>query len=526
MSIVQIMDSTKSGRLIYLVASATIIVGTAVGLVYGFGGLIILEASVGLVPIVGLFSLLLWILKPDRFVVERYAVNKIYAKDELKQVKIRMASSLIYIKPWESSQKEAYSIQESLRNDVDRILQSSEFKEQIDNYKQAFWFILLTPFTFILMLVFFQIPPILLMYGRAILVLILGLVGLGIGAFFAVLMLRENRETPSRIIEYVFARWFHEGASTDLSRRETGFGRKSDIKDQLSAVIDIVTPTIDMVIRGDWKGFDAKSRDLSSLISIPNPESITWGYVNEYFKFLRWVIGNIHGPYSQRIDICLKNAKLQILDSVAMLKENRKPSFNQEEELIASTLEHIVNSTGDRNTVLDMNADFYKIFNQGIFENLITQSFEILGETPFRINQQPQLSPPKEIESEKDRLAWKLVAAAEIELLDVYQVLKIIIGWEVHPTTIDKTLGKATCKIIMERDVGWNTDQIRSVLPTIASRMKHVNLDKMKHNFSAIAQKEGVGKIQALVVQLLHDVGNVQGTASIIEKLRIYQQEL
>ncbi len=180
MSIVQIMDSNKSGRLIYLVASATIILGTAVGLVYGFGGLIILEASAGLVPIVGLFSLLLWILKPDRFVVERFAVNKIYAKDELKQVKIRMASSLIYIKPWESSQKEAYSIQESLRNDVDRILQSSEFKEQIDNYKQAFWFILLTPFTFILMLVFFQIPPILLMYGRAILVLILGLGGLGL----------------------------------------------------------------------------------------------------------------------------------------------------------------------------------------------------------------------------------------------------------------------------------------------------------------------------------------------------------
>lgn len=526
MSIIQIMDSTKSGRLIYLVASATIIVGTAVGLVYGLGGVIILEASAGLVPIVGLFSLLLWILKPDRFVVERYTIKNIYARDELKQVKIRMASSLLYIKPWESSPKEAYSIQESLRNDVDRILQSSEFKEQIDNYKQAFWFILLTPFTFILMVGFFQIPPVLLMYGHAALVLILGLGGLGIGAFFAVLMVRENHKTPSRIIEYVFARWFHEGVSTDLSRRETGFGRTSDIKSQLSAVIDIVTPTIDMVIRGDWKGFDRKSRNLSGLISIPNPESLTWRYVNGYFMFLRWAIGDIHGPNSQRIDICLKNANLQILDSVGMLKQNRKTSFNSEEELIASTLEHIANSTKDRNEVLGLNAEFYGYFNQGIFENLITQSLEILGETPFRIHKQKQRSPSKEIESEKDRLAWKLVAAAEIELLDVYRVLTTIAEWGVHPTTIDSTLGKATSKTIMERDVGWNTDEIRSVLPTIASRMKYVDLDKMKLNFSALAIKEGVGKIQALVVQLLHDVGNVQGTASIMEQLRSYQKEL
>lgn len=528
MSIIQMMDSTKSGRLIYLVASASIILGIAVGCVFGIGGQFTptTEASTGLVPFIGLFSLFLWIWKPDRYIVERYAIKKVYAMNDLKKVRIRMASSLLYIKPWESSQKEAYSIEESLRNDIDRILRGVEFKDQIDNYKQAFWFILLTPFTFILMLAFYQVSPVLLLFGPAPVVFGLGLGGLGIGAILAILMLRENHETPSRTIEFVFARWFHEGASTDLSRRDTGFGMTSDVKDRLEAALDIVTPTTDLVIRGDWKGFDRKSRNLSQLIGIPNPEQLSWRFVNEFFKFLRWAIGEIHGPNSQRIDICLQNAKLQILDSVNILKENRESSFDQEEEIIESTLEYIANSIKDRDTVLGIKVEFYKFLNQEVFNNLITQTIEILGESPFRIHQEAQLSRSKAPARGKELLAWELVGAAERELLDMQQVLTIITGWGVHPTAIKESLGPLTGKTIMENDVGWSTTEIRTVLPTIAQIMKSVDLDIMKQNFSKLAQKEGPNEIRNLVVQLIHDVGNVHGPGLMMEQLQSYLQEL
>ncbi len=522
------MDSTKSGRLIYLVASASIIVGIAVGCVFGIGGQFTptTEASTGLVPFIGVFSLFLWIWKPDRHVVERYAIKKVYAMNELKKVRIRMASSLLYIKPWESSQIEAYSIEESLRNDIDRILQGVEFKGQIDNYKQVFWFILLTPFTFILMLAFYQVPPLLLLFGPAPVVFGFGLGGLGIGAILAILMLRENHETPSRIMEFAFARWFYEGASTDLSRRDTGFGMTSDVNDRLKAALEIVIPTTDLVIRGDWKGFDRRSRNLSQLIGIPNPEKLSWGFVNGYFKFLNWTIGQLHSPNSQRIDICLQNAKLQILDSVNILKENRESSFDQEEEIIEATLEHIANSIKDRNTVLGIKAEFYKFLNQEVFSNLITQTFETLGEAPYRIHQETLSFPSKGPAPGKERLSWKLVAAAEKELLDAYQVLTIIAGWGVHPTTIKEVLGPLTGKTIMENDVGWSTTEIRTVLTTIALMMNSVDLDVMKRNFAELAKKEGPSKIRDLVVQLIHDVKNVRGPKPIVDQLQSYLQEL
>jgi hypothetical protein len=521
------MDSTKSGRLIYPVASTLIIVGVAVGLTFAIGGQFIptIEASTGLVPFIGLFSLLLWIWKPDRGVAERYAIKKIYAKDELKKIRIRMVSSLLYIKPWESSQIEADSLEESLRNDVDRTLRSSEFKEQIDNYKQAFWFILLTPFTFILMLAFYHVPLVLLIFGPVPVVFATGLGGLVIGVILAFLMLKENHETPSRVIEYVFARWFHEGASTDLSRRETGFGMASRVKDRLKASLEIVAPIIDLVIRCDWKGFDRKNKNLSQLIGLPNPENLSWNFVNEHIQFLRWAVGNIHGPNSQRIDICLENAKSQILDSVATLRENREPSFDEDEEIIASTLEHITNSTKNRNTVLGLEAEFYKFFEQKIFDNLNDLSFEILKEMPFRIHQKERPSSP-EGHPGMVQLAWNLVAAAEQELLDMHHILTILAEWGVHPTTIDGTLGQLTGKTIMEKDVGWSTVEIRTVLPTIASRIENIDLDVMKQNFATLAQKEGQGKIWKLVEQLIHDVGNIPGTKSILEQLRSYYQEL
>jgi hypothetical protein len=146
MSIVQVMDSTKSGRAIYVVASS-LIVSSIVFFVLEIARFfepstiqlseVAVELVIGLTSIVGFLSLLLWIRKPERSIVESWVIKSIYEKDTIKDIRIRMASALFYIRPWESSPKEATLIEESLLSDIERILRSPEFKDQIDNYKTS-----------------------------------------------------------------------------------------------------------------------------------------------------------------------------------------------------------------------------------------------------------------------------------------------------------------------------------------------------------------------------------------------------
>jgi len=491
-----VMDSSKSGRTIYVVAAGLIVVSTTIMILQllQLEIIIAVETSAGIVPIVGLLSLLLWITQPDRRVIEHYTLKYIYKREELAKVKVRMASALLYIMPWESSPKNAFGIEESLQKDLERTLRSPELKDQIDNYKQAFWLLLLTPFSLITLVVFYTIPLLLLLSG-----------GIGIGCILAYLLLRENQHTLTRIIEYAFARWFQEDTSTDLSRRKSGFGKISDVKERLEATLEIVTPTIDLAVRGDWRGFDRQSRNLEELLGIPNPEGLLWRLVNDFLRFLQWSVGLIHGPNSQRVDICLQNAELQITDSITVIRENRESSFSEEETTIADVMGHFVKLTSSRDSVLNLSAEFYSIFNEEIFENILSQYFDILKEIPFSLNKLKIPNSGSEFVG-VNRLAFYLVAAAEKELLDMIEILKLVALWKVHPTVINGTLGPLTAIAIMENNVGWNLDEIQSVVSTLAARMEYINFDKMLENLKTFGEREQSPRYRQFISNLRREV--------------------
>ncbi len=98
----------------------------------------------------------------------------------------------------------------------------------------------------------------------------------------------QNRKVLVRISQYAYCRWYHEGVSTDLSRRESGFSMtEQNLHDRLKASLEMTTAIIDLVTKGDWKGFDRKIRNIDDLIGLPEPEILTWNNVNEYFKLLQ-----------------------------------------------------------------------------------------------------------------------------------------------------------------------------------------------------------------------------------------------
>jgi len=220
---------------------------------------------------------------------------------------------------------------------------------------------------------------------------------------------------------------------------------------------------------------------------------------------LQWSVGLIHGPNSQRVDICLQNAELQITDSITVIRENRESSFSEEETTIADVMGHFVKLTSSRDSVLNLSAEFYSIFNEEIFENILSQYFDILKEIPFSLNKLKIPNSGSEFVG-VNRLAFYLVAAAEKELLDMIEILKLVALWKVHPTVINGTLGPLTAIAIMENNVGWNLDEIQSVVSTLAARMEYINFDKMLENLKTFGEREQSPRYRQFISNLRREV--------------------
>jgi hypothetical protein len=446
-------------------------------------------------------------------------INKM---DEHAQVKVRIASALLYIMPWESSPKSAYSIEESLRKDLERTLRSPELKEQIDNYKQAFWLILLTPFSLVTLAAVYQIP-----------FLILAIIGLIVGFALAYLLLKEYENTPTRILEYAFARWFQEGTSTDLSRRKSGFGRESAASEKLAATLEIVTPTIDLAVRGDWKGFDRKSRNLEELLGIPKPDCLSWRLITEFLAFLEWSAKEIHGPNSQRVDICLRNAGIQITDSIKMLEENRDSKFSAEEASITKVMKHILDFSSNNDKLLSFSAKFYEIFEEEIFSQFSSHSYSVLRGIPFLLNEM-EIPEPRDtsIDFEDvypiglEELAFGLTIAAEQKLLDMLAILKLIASWDVTPDRIKEALGPTAIVAIMENDVGWTLDDIREINRIIAEGLHLVDFDKMIRNMDGLGKQEGKPSLEQYLMHLKMSMIAVHGVNSDIKEISETREQL
>ncbi|MFW9889270.1 MAG: hypothetical protein ACFFER_13875 [Candidatus Thorarchaeota archaeon] len=461
MSIIQVMDSTKSGRAIYVVASS-IATLALVGIILRLQGAEIeftVESLVVLVPIIGGLSLLFLSIKLEKIVVEQVSLHRINGMKERDDTKLQMAVALLYIAPWESSPKEASAIDESLSFDLKRMLRSPQFSEQISELQQVFWILVLLPFTVI---------DIILLYSMDW--LIIGAVTV-LGLVSAILILWRNRRVLNRILSYAYASWFLEGTSADLEWRKAGVRMDQIHKDRLDASLELTKPVIDLAVKGDWEGFDRKSRNLDDLVGIPSYDSLHWGMIERYILFLDWCAKTIHGIHASHIDIFLKNGLTQITSAISVFEETRKQQFTAEEQMVAEMLQTITKLTKDKDTFLNIDIGFYEQIDKASFENLTSGYLDKLGEIPFRLQ---QMSPPN-VKSDVggiDRLSWLVANAAEKELLDIQRSLSVVASWRTHPTTVLSATGSLAVKTLLEDDVGFSIDQLLSVAPTIRERVK------------------------------------------------------
>lgn len=452
------MDSSKKGRAIYLVASGLIVVGAAIAILQSIGQLSILtiESSMYLAPLIGLLSLSFLIRQPDRSVVEGEIIKYIYMiEDKVNEIKVQMASILLYISPWESSSVLASKIERMFLDEIDRTLRSKEMKEQIDNYKQAFWLVLLTPFSFL------SIVIILPIYWW-----VLGVLGFSIGLSLAFLLLNEEGNTLTRIVDYSFARWAFETISFDLNRRKAGVRMDSEHKERLEASLELAKPVIELAVRGDWKGFDQNSGNLEHLVGLPGYDELNWNRVERYLIFLKSCTSNIHASH---VDISLNNGKTQINSAVSILEECGEHTFNEEEESVKRMLLLLTDSTKDRETYLTIDEKFYEKLEKEALENLSDGSITILGGMLFWLN---KIGVPgnRDIKG-VDSLSWLLVNAAEREFLNLNRVLSLVAKWETEPTTIFKAFGPASIKLLLENDVGFSITQLSTIAKALGTRI-------------------------------------------------------
>ncbi|MHA1169326.1 MAG: hypothetical protein ACTSRU_15985 [Candidatus Hodarchaeales archaeon] len=463
----QVKKKTKKGRVIYLVAASLIVVGTVVAILQSINQISILtiESSPYLTPFIGLLSLLFLIKQPDRRIVEhdvlRY-INKM--KENLSEINVQIASILLYVSPWESSPVNASTIENSFLTELERTLKSSEMKEQIDNYKQAVWLILLTPFSFISMVVFLPADW-----------WIMGLLGFFVGTALAFLLLRENPETMSRIIYYSFARWFFETASLDLSRRKAGVRMEAKHKDRIAASLELSKPVIDLAKRNDWRGFDQNSGNLENLVGIPGYDRLTWNVVKRYLEFLDWCVKRIYTQHSLHIDIFLKNGRKQVNSAINVLRTYREDSFNEEEEKIALMLQVLTSYAKDKETLRSFSVEFYEKLDKLSLTEL-GGYFEILGLFPLNLKQsaqsvQSELPKPSSDINGIDRLSWFVVSSAELGFLDLPRSLSVIARWGTKPTTVLKAIGPLATKVLLERNVGFSIEQLRTVARALGRRI-------------------------------------------------------
>ncbi len=461
MSIIQVMDSSKSGRAIYVAASSLIVVALALLVlqVQGTAIQLTLENTLALIPFVGGLSLLLLSANLERTVVEWFSLRRISGKKEKEEVKLRMAEALLYVAPWESSPKDAYSIEESVDFDLKRMLRSPQFRDQISELQQVFWILFLLPFTLIDVVLLFSFDWILL--G----------VTAGLGLIAASLIQWRNREILNRIISYAYASWFLEGTSDDLETRRASYRMKSRQEEKLKASLELTKPVIDLATKGDWEGFDRKSRNLDNLVGLPGYDTLKWSLVEDYLVFLDWCGSHIHGNHASHVDVFLKNASIQIHSAISVLKNCRETPFDEEEVNVARMLHTLLEDAKDRETYLSFNIGCYESLDKESLRNLKDGHLEILGKIPFRLKEAELSGLNPEIKG-LDRLSWFVARAAELELLDIARSLSLVGFWGTHLTTIMSAAGPRIAKAFLEDDVGFPLEQLQSVALPIREWIK------------------------------------------------------
>ena len=446
------MDSTKSGGAVYVVASSMIVIALA-AIILRFQGVVVeltVEGLIVLVPIIGGLSLLFMSIKLERLVIENITLYRINRKKKKDDIRIQMAAALLFIAPWESAPKEAYTIEESLDFDLKRMLRSREFNEQISELQQVFWILFLLPFTLI---------DVILIYSMDWL-LIVGILGLGILSAF--LILYRNNAILNRILSYAYGSWFLEGTFADLERRNAGVRLGSTHEDRLKASLELTKPIIDLAIKGDWEGFDRKSRNLEDLVGIPGYDTLKRGIVERYMIFLEWCTQHIHDIHASHVDIFLKNGLKQMSSSISILKKFREDSFSIEEEMVSKLLKILTNSSKDKDTFIGLNVEFYESLDKESLKHLNPGYLDKIGGLPFLLQKKGIPSIKSEITG-IDRVSWLITIAAEQEVLDIQRTLSVVAAWETEPTTILGAMGSRAKKTILENDVGFTIEQLTTI---------------------------------------------------------------
>ncbi|MFW9804789.1 MAG: hypothetical protein ACFFFC_19190, partial [Candidatus Thorarchaeota archaeon] len=497
MSIIQVMDSTKSGKAIYIAASSIIAVSLA-AIILTFQGVQIeltAEGLVFLVPVIGGLSLLFMSVRFERIAIEWFSTRRINGKEEKKHIKVQMAAALFYVAPWESSPKEAYTIEKSLALDLERMLRSPQFSEQVSEIQQVFWILFLLPFTLIDIILVYSMNWLLILV-----VLVLGLVSAG-------LIMKRNEMVLDRIVFYAYANWFLEGASADLERRKASIRMKSRHEDRLLASLELTKSAIDLATKGDWEGFDSKSRNLDDLVGIPGHDILKWSMIEDYLLFLQWCARHIQGIHASHVDVFLKNGNTQVNSAISVLRECRENSFDEEEEQVAKMMQKLSDISKDRETYLKFDIECYEKLGEDALKKLKDASLEILGLIPFIFSQVEPVGVKSETKG-LDRLSWFVAHAAEKNLLDIRRSLSLITSWGTQVTTILSATGAFTRKTLLEHDVGFPIEQLISIAKTLGEWMlKYDNTDpyQVLGNLEDLKKKYGRPLVKKYALELQVD---------------------
>jgi len=502
---------SKDSRAIYLTASIIIAIAVTalLAMVYGvslfptFDDGLVQVPFVGvlavLVPVISFQAILLWGVRPERHVVEGWALRKLQSDRTSAKYLANMAVFVLYIRPWESSSKLELPLKETLTNEYRRTMREPRFDEIIAEFRNVFWILLLTPLSFFDMSVY--LPGVSFEQSFGLLLL-----GTAAGIILSFPFVSRNKNALKRVADYTFSRWVQETIATDMKRRTTDPFQLNSARTPVHAgILGISTAVVDLAARGDWAGFDRNSDNVEGQIPIPVPRRLSWSLLQDFLQLVHWSIDQAGGDKATRADISLRNAHLQISDALGIYRTTYTSSLLPDEITLASTVDKVLSRIRDLQTVLSLDAGFYESFDFEAMTRMDDSTHYMLGLIPFALKKK-QVPPSIPSLPNKDKTAWMLVSAAEQGLLDMIIVLKTVAIWKVHPTVVAKAMRGQAAKALLEVDVGYDLDQLSSIESDLRDWVdehpESFEPELVYRRFKAMVEKYGAAPV-------VHFAGNV-----------------
>ncbi|MFW9888916.1 MAG: hypothetical protein ACFFER_12080 [Candidatus Thorarchaeota archaeon] len=538
MSVIQILDSSKSNRAIYLVASAVLCAAAFTSL--GISIELSLDSLTLYTISVSGLALVLWSSKMDIFIVERIGLWRLWNSPDTREIQLDMASILLFVRPWEESLQEATTIEGTLSDEYKRIVRSQEFSEQVSTFHQIFWIILLATPSFYLAWSF--LPEAGLLWIP---------VAFGLTSVVVAFLWLRNLSILPRIRAYTLTIWLHEVISSGLQRREVMRpAYPSDNKEVLETISAMTREAMDLVLRKDWPGFERNSKNIQLLVGSAIPASRSITDLENYFRLFEWVISNNKAPWNVNIqlDRALRNASIQVSDSMSVYHAFSAAELPGNEPKIVDLLAGIAAQITDLNSFIEPPLDLLALFDSESVQLLSDKSYLTLVYLPFTVQNFEKPSLSFRIHEKKEwiiYLSQSLIEAAEYDHFEMKDTLALILSWGVNFFLIEDYMGAEAGKVLWEMDLDMKglanvKQRYRSLLDAtiapVAEYLKDRNVSEVEPRLAALEAKQDPKALYRFL-KLIRDrlprsyghpepVSNPQTIGDLIDNTLLRLQEL